>query len=161
MNWFERHLNWTVILATVVANLIGFLTFDLGVAIGCMVGLVLVYGWALDRKARSLWNILWTLVPYVGMIIFLCLENKSVEQIKTAEESLSIETVDEGITKLTNKRNREKLTRIAKQVEQQVGEAKGQTQEEDKRTTHFCPSCGNKVTDKMTYCPQCGLRLKY
>ena len=27
-------------------------------------------------------------------------------------------------------------------------------------TEHRCPSCENKITDKMVYCPQCGRKLK-
>ena len=119
MNWFERHLNWTVVLATIVANVIFFLTFDWGVAIGCMVGLVIVCGWALDKKGRSLWNILWTLVPYVGMVIFLCLENKSLGEPRIPE------------IRQINEEQAEKLARIAKRAEQQVGEAKRQTPEEE------------------------------
>ena len=59
MNWFERHLNWTVILALIVAYLAGFLilvsstllvehTYDPVVLILCLLpqcGLFVVYGW--------------------------------------------------------------------------------------------------------------------
>ncbi len=33
-------------------------------------------GWVLRKKNRSLWNLLWLIVPF-GWIVFLCLENRS------------------------------------------------------------------------------------
>ena len=38
-------------------------------------------GWVLRRKGRSLWNLLWLIVP-LGWIVFLCLENRSSTFIK-------------------------------------------------------------------------------
>ncbi|GAI46660.1 unnamed protein product, partial [marine sediment metagenome] len=33
-------------------------------------------GWVLKKKNRSLWNLLWLIVPF-GWIVFLCLENRT------------------------------------------------------------------------------------
>ena len=31
---------------------------------------------------------------------------------------------------------------------------------EEKNVTNYCPSCGNEVGEKMSYCSQCGRKLK-
>lgn len=99
MNWFQRHLNWTAVLTWVALYPINFLA-------GVIVGLVIVSvdpyisdealealgylagiaaslvwilptnGWILRKKARGLWWLLVLFVPF-GLIVFLCLENKS------------------------------------------------------------------------------------
>lgn len=99
MNWFQRHLNWTLVLAWTVFNLFavvyvggdyaGFIV-DLYRAGG--VGVVQLYalfgfvvvaaylfvcGWVLKRKSRSLWWLLILVVPF-GFIVFLCLKNKTL-----------------------------------------------------------------------------------
>ena len=33
-------------------------------------------GWVLRKKNRSLWNLLWLIIPF-GWIVFLCLENRA------------------------------------------------------------------------------------
>ncbi len=96
MNWFERHLNWTVILATgassvlafVLAFVFGFLFWNLpteeleagGFAIGLIVYVpvvTVVLGWALRQKKRRLWWIfLWWFVPF-GCLFVLTLANRS------------------------------------------------------------------------------------
>ena len=101
MNWFERHLNWTVILATLASYLVAFiLAFLFGVmfwylpgedleAIGGLIGFTvpvvpvsIVLGWALRQKQRRLWWILlWWLVPF-GWIFVLTLENRSEMRLK-------------------------------------------------------------------------------
>ena len=94
MNWFERHLNWTMVLALVgvyVVNFfIGFMeassdpyvsygtSYGIGLIIISLAILTLVWGWALRRKNRSLWWLpLGLFVPF-GFIVLLCLENKSL-----------------------------------------------------------------------------------
>lgn len=101
MNWFERHLNWTVVLSWVAQYPLAFVLGTLvtlflysvspnmaeetvaGVAaviavIGDLTALFLVGAWALKKKARSLWNLLLLILPF-GFIIFLSLENRSIE----------------------------------------------------------------------------------
>ena len=82
MSWPERHLNWTVAIALVAFNSLYFVMlasawqlFILVLPAG--VGTLLVYAWALKRKNRSQWNLLWLFVPYVGIFIFLALENRT------------------------------------------------------------------------------------
>jgi hypothetical protein len=101
LNWFQRHLNWTWVLAQAASTLIGFIVvlfFVWSLYIDFpsedsfyarfMVSLMVVGGfqslasygvgaWVLIRKNRSLWWLLIFFVPYCGWIIFLCLENQS------------------------------------------------------------------------------------
>lgn len=95
-NWFQRHLNWTIILGGLLAYLITFIlafwfgftfhdlsyeTLEGAVAI---IGYIttsivtsLIVGWVLRQKNRSLWWLLmWLFVPFGGIVI-LCLENRS------------------------------------------------------------------------------------
>lgn len=100
LNWFQRHLNWTVILTVVALYpldfVIGLLLYSIdpymaeetvegiAVLIAVIVNLAVLFlvgAWALKRKARNLWHLLWLIVPF-GLIIFLCLENKSGVMVK-------------------------------------------------------------------------------
>jgi len=83
MNWFEQHLNWTLIfnyagvwLVTVV--LVQFLSEGLAI-----LSVVVFFawslgatGWFLRQKGRSLWNLCWLFLGWIGFIVLLCLENK-------------------------------------------------------------------------------------
>lgn len=92
MNWFERHLNWTIalgLLGTYVASFVaGFMigmadpavSDDVLYPVGFIVSLAVlipVWGWALRRKGRSLWWLLLGLFVPFGFIGLLCLENRS------------------------------------------------------------------------------------
>ncbi len=85
MNWFQKHLNWTLVIVVLAA----WLLFGCGVSIASgtwlatimfflWVGITLgVSAWVLREKGRSLWNLLWLGLGYVpGIIIFMCMENK-------------------------------------------------------------------------------------
>jgi len=90
MNWFQRHLNWTALLALVGSYALGL---PGGLAIGFgwpaavagavtagVVGfviLVLTWGWVLMRKNRSLWWLLLALFVPFGFIAVFVLENRS------------------------------------------------------------------------------------
>lgn len=76
MNWFQRHLNWTMILTALAWYILAGIE---GSGIGWLIGLVVcfpIYGWILSQKRRSLWWLLILFVPF-GWIVFLCLENRS------------------------------------------------------------------------------------
>jgi len=96
MNWFQRHLNWTWFLAAIVGSYVLGLIFgliagstnpyafytSLGTLYWLMYSLsallvLIISIWVLRRKSQSLWWLLILLVPFVGWIIFLCLENHS------------------------------------------------------------------------------------
>ena len=91
MNWFQRHLNWTMVFAILaqlpIGYIVGLLTVLVNPYVSTAVHYAIVYlitiawvfvigGWVLSEKNRSLWNLLWLIVPYIGLIVFLCLENK-------------------------------------------------------------------------------------
>lgn len=90
MNWFKRHLNWTVILAVVSTILIfvalASLYADKAVEIGSVIivffaPMVLIYiavAWMLSQKNRSMWwLLLWFVTFPIGLIVWLRLENLS------------------------------------------------------------------------------------
>ena len=68
----------------------------------------------------------------------------------------------EELSSLIQKMNKE-VAKSEKQIQQHTEipliENNGQ-QRTEKRTVHFCPSCGNKITEKMTYCSNCGKKLR-
>lgn len=63
MNWFEKHLNWTYVLVYVLIIAVRFLVVavggsDLFFGIIYIVGIVfilIVSGWIIQQKGRSLW----------------------------------------------------------------------------------------------------------
>lgn len=108
-NWFLRHLNWTMIISLVIlyglASVSGIiLGLIMGIAnpsvsdealdgysylVGFILSLVVLVPvglWVLERKARSLWNIIWLCIPF-GLIVFLALENK--RQLSSAVNKIS------------------------------------------------------------------------
>jgi len=99
MNWFERHLNWTMVLAWLgtlpVAFIAGFIIAMVmvsadpyvseealdgaGFVTGVIIALVILipsWGWVLKKKNRSLWWLLLGLFVPLGWIVLLCLENR-------------------------------------------------------------------------------------
>ena len=106
MNWFQEHLNYSWILLSLIGTLLIALILNLFVDVVWQPGLfggfafapsvvdksdfllVLEYPlnmvapltagwWALRQKSRSLWWLLIIFVPFVGVIVFLCLKNRS------------------------------------------------------------------------------------
>ncbi|MFC2019838.1 hypothetical protein ACFLU4_07850 [Chloroflexota bacterium] len=75
LRWFERHLNWSVILVWLawyaISALFGFWAWLIGIAV-----VVPLAAWALDKKKRSMWFLILFIVPF-GLIIFLCIGNRS------------------------------------------------------------------------------------
>lgn len=81
MNWFRQHLNWTVVLAALIALpvralsegipdiLLSFLVFLIGLAI--VLGII---GWTLRQRNRSLFWLFMAIVPF-GWIVFFTLSN--------------------------------------------------------------------------------------
>ena len=88
--WFERHLNWTMVLAwvgsyviCVIGGLLLGLTnpymseevlYGIGIIIGLIVILPVGY-WVLKKKNRNMW---WLLIS--GSLFFLLLQNRSFAQ---------------------------------------------------------------------------------
>ena len=91
MNWFRRHLNWVAVLSWVALYPLGYITGALILSISPYMSTGVYYsiayiivalwlfgidGWVLRKKNRSLWNLLWLVIPF-GWIVFLGLENRS------------------------------------------------------------------------------------
>ena len=82
MNWFKRHLNWTLIFAYAAGILAVFLLTSIGEGAAtfgvflCIAWVLGVSGWFLSQKGRSLWNICWLFLGWIGFIVLLCLANK-------------------------------------------------------------------------------------
>ena len=110
MSWFERHLNWTMVLAWVGAGVIAFIVgFLAGLAdpyvsedalggIGFIIELIvsiLVGRWVLRKKNRSMW---WLLIS--GSPLFLLLSNKGLTQVQ-----------DEGAFKSDSESKKEKMSK--------------------------------------------------
>jgi len=105
VRWFERHLNWSIVLSWIVAALFWVIfggslgwhsdsatVIEVGPIVSSdafggwavVIGLVgvptiilLVSGWALRKKNRSLLHLLWYLLTWIGAIVILFLSNKS------------------------------------------------------------------------------------
>lgn len=90
-NWFEKHLNWTVTLGVLVANIVFFalisillimsieLTDEALRLLAYVIGLVVllpVVGWVLRKKNRSPYWLFLLVIP-LGLILLLLLENRS------------------------------------------------------------------------------------
>jgi len=92
MAWFEKHLNWTVLLAWILTLCI-VLTVDFGLVatdsymskedlaaagIGvCLLVLPASWGWVLRRKRRTLWWLLPALFLPSGFLCLVRLENQT------------------------------------------------------------------------------------
>ena len=79
MNWFQRHLNWTYMLANLALSLVVMVEREL-----LIVGLAMypIAGWVIIQKGRSLWWIL--LTPIYSP---LWLKNKETEPLTSVASS--------------------------------------------------------------------------
>ena len=84
MNQFKQHLNWTLILVWFSGFMVGdYINSIIGtnrelayliILVWCLL-VYTFYIWYLKQKGRSLWNLLWNIMPIFGWFIFLTLEN--------------------------------------------------------------------------------------
>jgi hypothetical protein len=94
-NWFNRHLNWTMILTWVIlvpislflANegklTVSFHTFTGNmimsvIASVLIVVFILITMWTIKQKGRSVFHIFWILAPF-GFIVLLLLKNVTMD----------------------------------------------------------------------------------
>ncbi len=89
-DWAKEHLNWALIIYSALALIPGYAVLFAGAVSGDLalidISLILLIpasiwtwyllGWNLKHKGRSLWNLLYLLIPYVGGIVFLCISNR-------------------------------------------------------------------------------------
>ncbi|MFO7995608.1 MAG: hypothetical protein R6U93_00445 [Dehalococcoidia bacterium] len=110
-SWFQRHLNWALILGYLAIFLIGWildrviptlpilteLTTMVFIAISLWALTIMLVIWYLKRKGRSLWHLLWAiplgLIPVIGVPALLCLRNK-----RRAVSPVGMETIDRQST---------------------------------------------------------------
>jgi len=95
MSWFKRHLNWTYILAILCALIINLalvlimasaenyeldwlLFVDYPILLLAFIG---VAAWVIKQKGRSLFNLFWLLLSWIGIIVILCLENRAGDRL--------------------------------------------------------------------------------
>ena len=173
MNWFQRHLNWTVVLAAVAGYAIavgaGFTIESLnpsapdeaflGIFFIPLAILLPVAGWALKQKGRSLGWLGIFFVPF-GWIFFLCLENRRrlAEPIESPEEELP----SWGISTTEGKSGIESEGDADSQIDDTLkARHKGRKdQKTEKPARQFCENCGVKLSEELTYCPNCGKKLR-
>ena len=96
MEWFKKHLNLALLFAILIGNGLVFWGY-LGLPSGSVLGfvlialaIILVIGteiWHLRQKECSMFNLLWNLLPYVGFIMILLLDNKIQRQKKSETKS--------------------------------------------------------------------------
>ena len=98
MNWFKQHLNWTFFIAWLVGIALYLASIPLIVSAEgpelfilsysiFIIWLLLVGGWFLRQKGRSLWFLL--LLPFlreIGVIIFLLLENRMTTEVSNVSQ---------------------------------------------------------------------------
>ena len=93
MNWFERHLNWTVILTVPIVYFIAFIIDDTASITAALIVSLLILpicAWNLKKKSRSPWWLLILFVPF-GWIVFLALQNRSgVQEVNAAAEHTAV-----------------------------------------------------------------------
>lgn len=96
MTWFKNHPNWTAILMMFVTTNLIFLPlsiamgntdqfFNVAVPLYGLV-LLLINGWLLKQKGRSLFNLFYLLLSWIGFVIVLCLENKKARTIEQGKD---------------------------------------------------------------------------
>ena len=106
-NWARRHLNWALVLYSWLALMPYFVVLMIGGSLGsdAIMGIGVAFAlpamfwgwylmvWNLKHKGRSLWNILYLLIPWVGGIVFLCVGNRD----QLADEIAKREEHEKGI----------------------------------------------------------------
>jgi len=162
LNWFQRHLNWTLLLAAIPIYLIvtayvavAGLAMQVGTA-SSITGLLLIpLGlWILRQKHLRWWNVFIVSIPYfIGWIVFLKLENRRplYEPVRDTTNHSTVEAEStEGLS----------VQGISVHQQNDSSQSHIDEQRKDKDTKNFCPSCGHKVTRKMAYCSNCGNKIR-
>ena len=88
MEWFKKRLNIALLTTLIICNGIAFWGYwgiGGGVLILVILAIILIIGveiWYLRQKERSLFNLLWNLLPYAGFVMILLLDNDRQKQLK-------------------------------------------------------------------------------
>ncbi len=144
MNWFERHLNWTMTfgmfgsLFLIIGSIVLWESPDdiKGLApflwIVSGVGYAAVSAWVVRKKSRSLWFLLWLLLPHLSWSFFIGLKNKSRGRTQAAGYAP----------------RRDADTGIPASMSQAVPAG-----------ARYCTGCGQPLTIEMLFCPKCGAKI--
>jgi hypothetical protein len=92
INWFRRHLNWTFVLAYVLWFVLNHYADDpFGIvgwlSLAAAVLWLVISGWVIKRKGRSLW---WILLSWIGSPLWLKNKKSYREPTETPEQTLAI-----------------------------------------------------------------------
>ena len=87
MDWFKRHLNWTILIVLLVSSFLAFFAIFLESGGLFFIGLIIwmlmgkrVCGWVLRQKEQSQWNLLSLLLGWgIGLILIISLQNKRLK----------------------------------------------------------------------------------
>jgi amino acid transporter len=91
MMWFKSHLNLTLLFTLIISNVIGYMgvrastsygNLDVVLVILAVVLLLGVEVWHLHQKECSMFYLFWNLIPYVGVIIILGLDNNKQKRLQ-------------------------------------------------------------------------------
>ncbi len=90
VNWINGHCNLVVVTDYLLMMLVGILWLDSMkdgytawsfLSMGCFISVLVLYlfqvSWMLKIKGQSQWNLLWFYAGWIGLIVWLCLKNKS------------------------------------------------------------------------------------
>lgn len=92
-SWFEKHLNWSIVLSVLLCIIIIFIrqgSNNVGMIIlnlAAGIFMLFVFGWSLNKKGRSLAWILTFIIPIIGIIVLLALENKRLTNHTATKEN--------------------------------------------------------------------------
>jgi hypothetical protein len=96
MEWFKKHLNIALLGALIICNGVaiwgywGIPRYENSGIVLVILAIVLSIGseiWYLRQKECSMFNLLWNLLPYVGFIMILLLDNKIQREKKLESKS--------------------------------------------------------------------------
>jgi hypothetical protein len=92
MNWFNRHLNWSWILATVVINVVVVIASDsYAISKFALLAIIPVTIWVLSQKGQSVW---WVFLSWVAAPLWL--KNRYQENSHSVVENNILEKQQEA-----------------------------------------------------------------
>lgn len=167
-SWFQRHLNWTLVIIWLLLWPVGFAIGFFMAATGIypevfgdadlaaieylfnLVVLVISGGWILRQKNRSLWWVIVLLIPF-GWIVFLALDNRTEWRV------IARSSMEPQYSNPVTKETHEYKVRMGTNEMVPVSPNKQQAYITDK--PNYCSNCGSKLTPDSKYCRECGDKI--
>lgn len=92
MNCFRRHLNWTLVFGWVMTMWLFIMpaVFEFHFGGGDIAAIymwlvvsmgVVITAWALKQKGRSLFNLFWLLLSWIGIVVILCMRKEAENKL--------------------------------------------------------------------------------